>query len=1245
MKKPITKFLLAILIAASHQLVCSIAYAQAPKKMSYQAVIRDGSGNLINTKSVSLKISLLQGSAQGNSIYAETHSVKTNANGLVSLEIGSGTAVSGKFEDVNWANGPYFIKTETDPSGGTNYSISATSQLMSVPYALYAEKSGTPGPKGDTGAIGPIGPKGDAGKNALIKTSIENAGANCIAGGTKIETGLDANSDGVLDASEINANLTRYVCNSQGGQGSSQIPVLTTSVTANVGSGNAEVTASIINSVGAAVSFYGFKYDIKPIDKNSFETYSEIALTGNSFNGKLKNLKANTTYYVKAYLVTENGIRAIGNEVSFTTKSAEKPTVSIKSDSVMYNSAIFNVDVTDNGGSQITESGIYFSTSPDALKGKRLANINFLSFLTPSTTYYVMAYATNNMGTSYSEEINIKTLAPKLAVVETDTISVSYTQVVFKNAQIIDDGGSIIKEYGICISKNPNPTIADRKFAGYIYTITGFDSDSVYYVRAYAINNSGISYGKEIRFKTLAAKLASVSTDSISIGFTNANFSKTINDVGGKIIEEGFYYGTNPNPTASDNKSVSGYLTNLISNTNYFIRAYVINSVGISYGNEINFKTLEQKLAKVRTDSVSVKFVDAQFNCTVEDDGGSSIKEQGVCYSLKPNPSISDKKFGNYTNLTGFNPDSTYYVRAYAINAIGVSYGNEFSFKAKAPILATVKTDSSSTNYTTANFSASVIDNGGANIIEQGVCYSNTQNPTIADKKSSGYLTNLTLDTTYFVRAYAINKVGVAYGNEIMFKTKAAKLAVIKTDSISVAYTTASFGCTVTDDGGEITEKGLCYSTSKNPTVSNYKSQYGYLTNLKPNTIYFIRAYAINNAGIVYGNEISFKTLALQLPTVQATFYSVSYNTANFGVSIGSDGGSSVTEQGVCYNTSPNPTTANSKSYGYITNLTPNTTYYVRSYAINAVGTAYAEEYVIKTLPQQLALISANPVSVSFVSASINFSVSDEGGSQITEQGICYSTNPNPTKSDLKSADGMLKDLTPNTLYYARPYAVNTSGTAYGNQLTFTTLAYTYILGSVTDNEGNTYKTVKIGDQEWMAENLKSTKYANGDLIGSTAQFNTNIASETNPKYQWPYNGADSNIANYGRLYTYYAITDSRGVCPTGWSLPSDTDYTVLSDFLGGASIAGGKLKDVSVNYWKTPNTSATNESGFALRAAGFRKSDGTYMLMGDNGFIALSKEYDAANLLVGNIVSSGGKLELASMGKKHGAPVRCIKD
>lgn len=174
MKNTLT-FLIAVL--------CSInLFAQAPNKMSYQAIIRNSSNQLIVNLTVGMRISIIQGTASGTPTYIETQTPSTNTNGLVSMEIGTGTVVTGNFASINWANGPFFIKTETDPNGGTNYTISGTSQLLSVPYALYALNSGSssPGPQGITGATGPTGSPGKNGTNGATGAT----GATGMTGNT-----------------------------------------------------------------------------------------------------------------------------------------------------------------------------------------------------------------------------------------------------------------------------------------------------------------------------------------------------------------------------------------------------------------------------------------------------------------------------------------------------------------------------------------------------------------------------------------------------------------------------------------------------------------------------------------------------------------------------------------------------------------------------------------------------------------------------------------------------------------------------------------------------------------------------------------------------------------------------------------------------------------------------------------------------------------------------------------------------
>ena len=189
---------------------------QVPEKMSYQAVVRNTTNNLVTNQPVGMQISILQGSSTGTAVYVETQTPTSNANGLVSLEIGGGTVVSGNMATINWANGPYFIKTETDPTGGSSYTITGTSQLLSAPYALYAKTSGSsiPGPAGPMGPQGLTGPQGPAGTPGAN-------GQGVPVGGT---TGQVLAK---VDATDYN---TQWVTPSAGGSGA-QVALIATKTT------------------------------------------------------------------------------------------------------------------------------------------------------------------------------------------------------------------------------------------------------------------------------------------------------------------------------------------------------------------------------------------------------------------------------------------------------------------------------------------------------------------------------------------------------------------------------------------------------------------------------------------------------------------------------------------------------------------------------------------------------------------------------------------------------------------------------------------------------------------------------------------------------------------------------------------------------------------------------------------------------------------------------------------------------
>ena len=433
-------------------------------------------------------------------------------------------------------------------------------------------------------------------------------------------------------------------------------------------------------------------------------------------------------------------------------------------------------------------------------------------------------------------------------------------------------------------------------------------------------------------------------------------------------------------------------------------------------------------------------------------------------------------------------------------------------------------------------------------------------------------------------------------------------------DITNITLSTAISGGNITSDGGDpITSRGIVWSTSHNPTIalttkttdgSNFSTFISNLSNLTPNTTYYVRAYATNNKGTSYGNEISFTTNVIQLPTLSSSSVSsITHNSATSGGLITNDGGGQITTRGIVWSISQNPTialatkTTDGTGTGTFTsnlvNLNPNTTYYLRAYATNSTGTGYGNELIFTT--QQLLTLTTTAISAITNNSVISGgNITSDGGQSITARGIVWSTSSAPTTAlNTKTIDGTgmgsftssITGLSATTTYYLRAYATNSSGTTYGNEISFSTSNPTNSIA--IDIDQNQYQMVTICNQVWSKENLNVSKYRNGDIIPQV----TDPTQWSNLKTgAWCYYNNDSaNGAIYGKLYNWYAVNDPRGLAPSGYHIPSFTEWVTLSTCLGGDSIAGGAMKETGTNHWASPNSAATNSSNFTGLPGGNR--------------------------------------------------------
>ncbi len=469
---------------------------------------------------------------------------------------------------------------------------------------------------------------------------------------------------------------------------------------------------------------------------------------------------------------------------------------------------------------------------------------------------------------------------------------------------ISDDGGLPLLERGICWSLTPEPTIDDFVDAQGTETgrfhalMNGLVSGTQYFVRAYAKNALGTSYGNEFSFTTNTLSLASITTSAVgNILYTTATCGGNVtSDNGSPVTSRGICWSTSVSPTTLSSKyseaggigSFTANITGLSTSTTYYVRAFAVNGAGTVYGNENSFTTPARTAPVLATRPVTgISSNIASSGGNITSDGGSAITAKGVCWSVNHNPDVNGSKTTDGTgsasfssNMTGLSPLSLYYVRAYATNVVGTTYGEELSFtstdlvfppSSSAPIVATAS--STLINSSTASTGGYVSTDGGSPILSRGVCWSTAANPTLVNNHTSdgnglGYynstVTGLTgCNTVHYIRAYACNGTDTTYGAQNSVTTGNLPTGVT-TIITTVKHDSIIAGGNIPDDGGcPITQKGVCWSLTADPTVYSSLTNQGAgsgtyvscITGLLPNVTYYVRAYAINSKGTVYGDQ------------------------------------------------------------------------------------------------------------------------------------------------------------------------------------------------------------------------------------------------------------------------------------------------------------------------------------------------------------------------------------------------------
>ena len=623
--------------------------------------------------------------------------------------------------------------------------------------------------------------------------------------------------------------------------------------------------------------------------------------------------------------------------------------------------------------------------------------------------YHVRAYAANANGTAYGEDKSVDMTAtmPEVRTKTPTNRNVANGTVTF-NGTITEIGDLPYTERGFVYAAVHNPTLDDVKVTAsgsgtgdFSANASDIQEGKVYYIRAYVTNGKGTVYGEEVNvdFNAVMPTVQTKVSTNRNIANGTVTFNGTIVAIGDlPYAERGFVYADVHNPTLDDTKvtasgsgtgDFSANASDIQEGKVYYIRAYVTNSKGTVYGEEISVD-MTATMPEVQTKAPTNRNVangTVTFNGTIVAIGDLPYAERGFVYADVHNPTLDDTKVaasgsgtGDFSaNASDMQEGKIYYIRAYVTNIKGTVYGEEVSvdMTAAMPEVQTKAPTNRNVAGGTATFNGTITDIGDLPYTERGFVYAAVHNPTLDDTKVtasgngtgdfSANASDIQEGKVYYIRAYVMNSKGTIYGAEVSMDFVAIPPLVSTNAATNIrrGEGSAVLNGTISREGdlGYI-ERGFVYGTNVNPTLEDGTKKiaagsgsgdfFASVSGLLIGSIYYVRAYVISSKETIYGENITVDCNPVNatistLPTSNIDAFSVTFNG-----SVDEIGDPSYTEKGFVYSNTPNPTVSNNKIpitdknkgayFANVTNLEAQTTYYVKAYVVSNGSVIYGEE-------------------------------------------------------------------------------------------------------------------------------------------------------------------------------------------------------------------------------------------------------------------------------------------------------------